>query len=79
MTTEITMETQANTASRKVRLGKRVIGFICYFPAIASIGRPAGWTFIPNRDDIAAKTPKPALVFDDPKAVLRHINATLAA
>lgn len=79
MNAQITMETQANTATRKVRQGKRVIGFVSYFPEIQSIGRRAGWTFIPNRDDIAAKTPKPSPVFDDPEAVLAYVNATLSA
>jgi len=79
MTTGITMETVLDTGQRKVHQGRRVIGFIQYFPAIASIGRREGWTFIANRKDIAAMYPVPSPVFDDPKAVLRHVNATLSA
>ena len=79
MTTEITMETVSDTGQRKVHQGKRVIGFIQHFPAIASVGRCEGWTFIANRKDIAALYPAPSPVFDDPKAVLRHVNATLSA
>jgi len=66
----VTMETVPDTSTRKVRQGKRVIGFIAYFPAIPRIGRVAGWTFIANRKDIADRYTAPSPVFDDPKAVL---------
>lgn len=79
MTTEITMETVSDTGQRKVHQGRRVIGFVQYFPEIKSIGRAAGWTFIPNRADISDRCPKPSPVFDDPNAVLAYINATLSA
>lgn len=73
----ITMETVADTSTRKVRQGKRVIGFITHFPAIPGIGRREGWTFIANRKDIADRYTAPSPVFDDPKAVLRDINEKL--
>tara|TARA_R110000868_G_scaffold265769_2_gene524692 strand:+ start:402 stop:632 length:231 start_codon:yes stop_codon:yes gene_type:complete len=74
----ITMETVSSTNHRKVLQGRRVIGFVNYFPAIASIGRKEGWTFLPNKNDIDARYPTPSPVFDDPKAVLRHVQRILA-
>jgi len=73
----LTMETVSDTGQRKVLHGRRVIGFITYFPAIASIGRKAGWTFLPNRKDIADRYPAPSPVFDDPKAALRDVVARI--
>lgn len=67
------METVADTSTRKVKRGNRVIGFVSYFPAIPRIGRLEGWTFIPNRKDVAERYPTPSPVFDDPKATLRDI------
>lgn len=77
MSAPVTMETVPDTGTRKVRQGKRVIGFITYFPAIPSIGRVEGWTFIPNRKDIADRYAAPSPVFDDPKAALRDIIGKL--
>lgn len=74
---DITMETVADTNTRKIRQGRRIIGFITHFPAIARIKRPAGWTFLANRKDIAARYPVPSPVFDDPKATLRHVIETI--
>jgi hypothetical protein len=67
----ITME----TATRKVKQGNRMIGFIAHFPAISRIGRREGWAFIPNSKSIAARYPAPSPVFDDPKAALRDVIA----
>jgi hypothetical protein len=69
----VCMETTKDTGARKVTQGRRVIGFISYFPAIPSIGRREGWTFLPNKRDIADKYPCPSPVFDDPKVALRSV------
>ncbi len=71
------METTTDTGQRKIKSAGRVIGFATYFPALESIGRRAGWTFIANRKDVADKYPTPSPVFDDPKAVLRDVIATI--
>jgi hypothetical protein len=69
----ISMDTTKGIGARKVMQGRRVIGFISYFPAILSIGRREGWTFLPNKRDIADKYPCPSPVFDDPKGALRSV------
>ncbi len=78
MGTAITAEMTADTGQQRVKQGKRVIGFITFFPSVKSIGRVEGWTFIPNRKDVADRYTVPSPVFDDPKAVLRDINERLA-
>jgi hypothetical protein len=70
----ISMEMTGNTGTRKVKQGNRVIGFITYFPAILSIGRREGWTFLPNKRDVASVYPVPSPVYDDPKAALRSVT-----
>lgn len=67
---------QQNDKRHNVHQGKRLIGFVLHVGPNATL--QAGWRFIPNRKDIADRTPTPATVHDTADACFAALQQTLS-
>ena len=68
---------QQNDKRHNVHQDKRLIGFILHIGPSAAL--QAGWRFIPNRQDIAARMPNPATVHDTAGACFAALQQVLSA
>jgi len=66
---------QQNASRLNVHQDKRLIGYLLHIGPNVSV--QAGWRFIANRKDIAAKVPVPAPVFGTPDDALAHLRDVL--